>query len=136
MFQTPLDLRVFEPGEWVVLSDLIYQAEPGGPMLTVPRGFITDLASIPRSLRAVFDVNGRSRAAAVLHDYLYCTQPAAGLSRARCDELFREALATCGVGTVERSMMWVGVRAGGWLYWRKRVDGINGDDFVPDHYWE
>lgn len=47
-----------------------------GPVLiTVPKGFVTDLASIPKRIDDLFGLNpsGRLAKAAVLHDYLYAT---------------------------------------------------------------
>lgn len=130
-FLTPLDLRAYKPGEWVVLLALIFMATDGKRYI-VPRGFITDLASIPRLLRALFDVNGESRAAAVLHDFLYCIQHT---TRAEADALFLEALKSCGVPWATRYSMYLGVRAGGWMYWQDRDDGITQEDFVDSEYF-
>lgn len=133
-FLSNLDLREYRPNEWVVLSALRYRGRQG--CVDVPRGFITDLASIPQALRNVFNVNGRSRKAAVLHDYLYCTRGLGRLSRAECDALFLDALSDCSVDALQRRLMWAGVRVGGWVYWNKREDGLRSDyDFVPSTYF-
>ena len=102
MFTTPLDLRAYIADEWVVLNPLVW--EYGGERITVPRGFITDLASIPRALRGLpnLDPNGLSRAPAVLHDFLYCSQTVE--SRAVADGIFRAALQAVGVGAVTRTV--------------------------------
>jgi len=125
-FLTPLDLRAYKPGEWVVLLALIYMAKSGVRHI-VPRGFITDLASIPAFLRGLFNVNGLSREPAVLHDFLYCIQYT---TRAEADALFLEALESAGVGWATRYSMYLAVRAGGWMYWGKRGDGITQEDFA------
>lgn len=125
-FLTPLDLRAYKPDEWVLLLALIFKATDGRRWI-VPRGFITDLASIPRLLRALFDVNGLSRSAAVLHDFLYCLKHT---TRAEADALFLEALKACGVPWGTRYSMWLGVRAGGWMYWNDRDDGLTPEDFA------
>ena len=132
-FTTYLNLRAMpDPGEWALISPLRYTMRMGYEIV-VPAGFITDLASIPRAFRGVFSVNGRSRMAAVLHDWLYCSQSSGArprFSRAECDAIFYEALAACDVGLIERNAMWLGVRAGGWLYWGRRVRcGLSLDDF-------
>lgn len=127
-FLTPLDLRAYKPDQWVLLLALIYMTK-GGTRYVVPRGFITDLASIPRLLRALFDINGASRMAAVLHDFLYCIQYT---TRAEADALFLEALEACGVGWATRWSMYLGVRSGGWVYWRARGDGLNQEDFLDE----
>lgn len=131
-FLTPLDLRADEPGEWIVLLALIF-VDKTDKRYTVPRGFITDLASIPAFLRGLFNVNGLSREPAVLHDFLYCIQYT---TRAEADALFLEALASVGVGWAARHSMWLGVRAAGWLYWNDRYDGINQEDFVDSDYFD
>lgn len=102
-FSTPLDLRATNPGEWQLLSPLVYTSSVGD-IYIVPVGMITDLASIPKLLRPAIDRNGLSRPAAVLHDYLYLI---GSLSRKQADELFLEALLSCGVSSfVAKGMYW------------------------------
>lgn len=103
--------------EWILSAPLVYVAENSEPYV-VPRGFVTDLASIPRALYAVIPVNGKHRSAAILHDWLYETQK---MSRARCDGLFLEAMASSGVRWSLRWAMYLGVRAGGWVPWARRA---------------
>lgn len=123
MFKTSLDLRASEPGEWELLAPLRWD---GAVSVTVPAGFITDLASIPRLTRPVLDRNGASRRAAVLHDWLYCLKKG---TRKAADDLFLEAMKADGVGFATRWLMYTGVRTGGWLYWGRR-DGLEIDDFA------
>ena len=108
-FSTPLDLRATNPGEWQLLSPLVYTSSVGD-IYIVPTGMITDLASIPKLLRPAIDRNGLSRPAAVLHDYLYLI---GSLSRKQADELFLEALLSCGVGSIVAKGMYWSVRAFG-----------------------
>lgn len=108
-FSTPLDLRATNPGEWQLLSPLVYTSK-AGDIYIVPTGMITDLASIPKLLRPVIDRNGMSRPAAVLHDYLYLI---GSLSRKQADELFLEALLSCGVSSFAAKGMYWSVRAFG-----------------------
>lgn len=124
-FTGTLDLRAHEAGEWVMLAPLPFVTE-AGEVITVPAGFVTDLASIPSPFRPVLDRNGKSRKPAVLHDWRYCLK--AG-TRADADALFLEALKAEGVSLVERWAMYLGVRAGGWLYWNKRT-GLAPSDFT------
>ena len=108
-FSTPLDLRATNPGEWRLLSPLVYTSSTGD-IYIVPTGMITDLASIPKILRPAIDRNGLSRPAAVLHDYLYLI---GSLSRKQADHLFLEALLSCGVGSFVAKGMYWSVRAFG-----------------------
>lgn len=133
-FINSLDLRVYQPGEWVVLNDLDYKPIRGN-VITTPRGFVTDLASIPAPLRGILNVNGRSRMPAVLHDFLYSVQPQ-GITRERADNLFYEALVSVGVLPAVAWVYWAGVRMGGWMYWGRREADPSIEDFVPDAYWE
>lgn len=137
MFRSPCDLRVYLPDEFVLLGELIWRCAPENPTqpaaVVVPRGFITDLASIPVGLRNVLDINGRSRKPAVMHDYLYCLQPC---SRKQADELFRAALKAEGVSLPVRNAYYLGVRLGGAAYWKKRKGDLGHQDFVPPGYWE
>jgi hypothetical protein len=138
MFTSWLDLRSYADREWIVLADLEWRSEHAH--VVVPRGFVTDLASIPRPLRGLLDVNGPSREPAVLHDWLYChQQDAAGnpVTRAWADELFRLALARAGVSLATRTLYWSGVRLGGWRYWGRRGQTpLNREDFAPTQYLE
>lgn len=137
MFKSECDLRVYGSREWVVLAAFEWQS--ASMHVIVPKGFITDLASIPRGLRAIFDVSGPSRRAAVLHDWLYCEALDANgksVTRRQADSLFREALADCGVGIVGRNLYWAGVRTFGEAYWDERTTNpTNLDDFVPLGYF-
>ena len=113
-FHSPLDLRATNPGEWQLLSPLVYTSKAGGVWI-VPKGFITDLASIPRAARILIDRNGPSRPAATLHDYLYAT---GAVSRAEADLLFLEALEAASVSWVTRHLMHSAVRVAGWMFYR------------------
>lgn len=124
-FSGPLDLRAHKPGEWIVLTSLLYTSR-NGRSYGVAAGFITDLASIPAFLRTFFSQNDASRKAAVLHDSRYCIKRG---TRKEADDLFLEALERCGVGYTHRWAMYLGVRAGGWVYWNKR-SGITEADFI------
>lgn len=83
-----------------------------GFRVEIPADFVTDLASIPRLLRSVIDVNGKHRKDAVLHDFLYSRAPA--LPRGFCDSEFLLSMAASDVRWTLRSTMYSGVRVGGW----------------------
>ncbi|MFO1369079.1 MAG: DUF1353 domain-containing protein [Marinagarivorans sp.] len=62
---------------------------PSYSAVTVPEGFITDLASIPRALFSVLRPDGEYAQAAIVHDYLYWTQRT---TREYADDVFRIAM--------------------------------------------
>ena len=123
MFLTRLILSDHKPNEWVVESELAYFHE--GERITVPKGFITDLASIPKILRNILNVNGKSRKPAVLHDFLYCSKI---FEREIADYIFYKALLSEGMNSFMARMYWAAVRSAGWIYYNKR-DGLNKEDF-------
>lgn len=85
-----------------------------GRIITVPMGFVTDLASIPRIFRTFFTGHGKSRKPAVIHDYLYSLYH----PRKRADKIFLEALKASGMNWIGRRTMYLAVRAGGWIAYR------------------
>lgn len=108
-----LHVKAAPDSSWELTRPVIYETHEHD-LITVPDGFITDLASVPRLARPVVSVHGDHSMAAVVHDYLY--QNRIG-TRAWADMVFRQALQDVGVGTIKRYSMWAAVRVGGWLYW-------------------
>ncbi len=86
--------------------------------ITVPAGFITDFASVPWPFWSFIRPWGKWGKAAVLHDYLY--QERTGAYRSTADKVFLNAMKLLGVTPWRRTLMYWGVRAFGWLAWRKK----------------
>ncbi|RFP19202.1 DUF1353 domain-containing protein [Duganella sp. BJB475] len=116
-FLTKLQLEVADntdDGKWVLTAALIYQSDVAKRTFVVPKGFQTDLASVPR-LPVIFLLTGdTSNQAAAVHDYLYSSHE---VSREMADAVLREASEVTGVPAWRRWLMWAGVRAGGALHW-------------------
>lgn len=87
-------------------KDLVYHAD-GGSRYIVPRGFSTDLASVPRFLWAIYPPYGKYTSAAVLHDYLCESE---WVSRKDGDKLFLEAMKHSNVGNFKRTLIYLAVR--------------------------
>lgn len=86
-----------------------------GYSIEVPAGYRSDLASVPRPVRAVWSrLEGETAAAALLHDYLYSTHIT---PRWAADGLFYEALKSEGVPMFKRTVMWLAVRLFGGRGW-------------------
>lgn len=82
----------------------------------VPKGFKTDLASIPRIMWPVFSPSDYdSIAAAVLHDWHYCC--VSTVSRKRADLIFYYGLRHHGMNKFKAYIYFFGVRAIGWAYY-------------------
>jgi hypothetical protein len=97
-------------GQWKLLNRLEV-LDDHAHSFYVPAGFITDLASLPRPLRGVFNRNGRSRKPAVLHDYLYSEKM---FTRKKCDLIFKDCLVNAGISKFAARLYYYGVRSGGW----------------------
>ncbi len=80
----------------------------------VPRGFVTDLASVPPAFWGALPPTGRYAYAAVVHDYLYWEQP---VDRAAADDIFRIAMQDLRVPSGTVSTLYEAVRWGGAGSW-------------------
>ncbi|MFE3546108.1 DUF1353 domain-containing protein [Nocardia sp. NPDC059177] len=92
---------------WRLTEPLTYQGAV--ETFTVPAGFRTDFASVPRALVWLIPRYGAYTRAAILHDYLCRTEV---VGRADADGLFRRCLREFGVTVPRRWMMWAAVRFG------------------------
>jgi len=108
MFVSDLVVTDGTPNKWTLLEPLVW--DDGALRVEVPVGFVTDLASVPKFLKGLLNVNGKSRKPAVLHDYLYRAKV---LPRAEADALFRQALKVEGINGITRNIYYLGVRLGG-----------------------
>jgi hypothetical protein len=77
----------------------------------VPRGFKSDLATIPRFLWPVLPPDGDYQEAAVVHDFLYKQTE---VPYWICDSMFRHVMQISGVRLWKRLLLFWGVRLGRW----------------------
>lgn len=123
-FRTPLRLEYIDGRDWKIIQYFRYVSEDVlERAVVVPRGFVTDFASIPRFLWRVLPPTGKYGKAAVIHDFLYRTE--AGATRAQADAVFLEAMSDLGVGFLKRYAMYLAVRLFGSRAYLKRIhEGI------------
>jgi hypothetical protein len=107
-FLSTLELAVISDNKFNLIED--FHVAISGKLLTIPKGFTTDLASVPRIPIAYLAVGARGHKAAVVHDYLYLNKL---FPRSHCDAVFREGLKECGLSWWEVYTMYLGVRIGG-----------------------
>ena len=102
---------------WFLQEEFSYDVgeEGSGNTVMVPRWFITDFASVPRPLWAVFPRWGLYGNAAVIHDFLYYDQ---SRNRKEADNIFLEAMEVLEVGWLKRTAMYWAVRSFGWIAWQ------------------
>lgn len=114
---TDINLRRYSDVEWQLTCDLVYRGKRD--TFTVPAGFRTDFASVPRAAVWLIPKFGRWTLAAIVHDLL-CV----GLARAHrggpapladareTDRIFARIMRELGVPLLLRWLMWTGVRYG------------------------
>lgn len=114
MFKTELKIKPVDGDMWELLEDFVWVGEEFS--ITVPKGFKTDLASIPRIAMSIIPVHGKQTRAAVIHDWLYVMGGKVSegtFTKKQADELFRDIMEEQGVGKIKRNIMFAAVRVGG-----------------------
>lgn len=122
-YSNPLDTRydmaasaALGKDHWRVLTPFSYKIADG-EWVTIPAGYLTDGASVPKLFWNIIPPWGKYGQAAVVHDILceYLTIVKDGkpqrISRARCDEILNEAMYSLGVPDGKRLMIYGAVSA-------------------------
>jgi hypothetical protein len=117
---------------WTLTSPLIWTGSQGDTF-TVPVGFVTDFATVPRFLHWLVLPYGAYTRAAVLHDYLIEERinhpdPDMRVPSRDVDGIFRKVMEELGVPWTKRWTMWAAVRAAS-LFNSRRA---RGRQFVRD----
>jgi len=124
-FHTVLDIHEVKTDTlWQLDAPLTYESDLAQRTWTVPAGFVTDFASVPRLPLAYLVGGGIGDAAAVIHDYLYQTHDCK--DRGEADRVFREALTATGTATWRGQMMYMALRLAGSSSWKSGPDRMAG----------
>lgn len=114
-FKEPLHItkvrQTFAPDDevYVVLSPFTWYTRNFS--VTVPRGFMTDGASVPKKLKCILPAWGTYGQAAVLHDFLceYLVvregERLRSIKRSKADAIFCDAMRFLGVDSITRELM-------------------------------
>lgn len=104
----------------VVVNKLDAQTRIGH--VSVPKGFVSDGASIPRfAWSIVGHPFSGYLAAAVVHDYLYRKGSVPLCSRKDADKVLRDLMRTLGYGWIKARTFYFAVRVAGWRSWKKKT---------------
>lgn len=93
---------------------------PDGTEITVPKGFKTDFASIPRIFRTLIPPTGKWTNASICHDFLYSEGYKLGISRKKADKIFYDAMIDSHVARITANIMWFCVRAFAYFHYRRK----------------
>ena len=140
-------LHGFSDGvNWMLRSPLVHHFGTNtSAVIIVPRGFVSDLASMPEALQILRGRGPSSRRyviASLVHDYLYWRQDC---TRAQADNIMMKAMLEEGVSGIERRLVYEGVRRFGQAAWdgnrRARQEGLirtvaaPNDEIPPTATW-
>lgn len=119
MEKTKLILDPISNKKAVLLQDYIYSIN--GYDIKVFRGFITDGASVPKSLQWLYNPYGKYIKAAVIHDYLYSVYNNTGINRALADKIFNFIMKETGVDNRTRRKFYTAVKCFGETSWKSKL---------------
>ena len=106
--------------QWELYESFKYKANDVSLPLFVPKGFVTDFASIPRLFWWIFSPSGEKYdEAALIHDWLYAFQ---SCTRKEADLLFYICMREYGVGWITANIMYYTVRLFGRTHWEVHVN--------------
>lgn len=92
------------------LKSEVIALENGQVCIPVPKGFVTDFGSVPLLFQSLISPVGKPTKAYVLHDYLCTLANKGAIARKKADEVFLDGLRILGVGRIQRSVIYGGVR--------------------------
>ncbi|AUX78708.1 DUF1353 domain-containing protein [Sinorhizobium fredii] len=123
-FGPPVPIVPFADWDYYYVERLLEWTPTSRTLMTVkdvkvPRGFVTDLASIPRPLWSILPRQARYTYPAVLHDFLYWFQPC---EREEADDVLRLAMEELDVPAATSSTIYGAVRMGGAASWRENAE--------------
>ena len=145
MFKTALCVESTNvPDLWFLTAPLIFE-RLDDEIITVPAGFISDLASVPHIMDWIpfLDRTGASRRPAALHDWSYASLRWRG--KEWCDDLLYEALMAEGMTSTQaeiyrRAVRWFGASA--WANdglrhpWDVNPSNLESNDFISEATWQ
>jgi hypothetical protein len=86
--------------------------------VTVPKGFVTDLVSVPRIFWSLLRPDGDYAYAAIIHDFLYWTQQ---YDRETADQIFQFAMQDFSVSPTAIATIYKAVRSFGGTSWNENA---------------
>lgn len=108
-----------ENGKFELVNELRASTPYG--LIAVPKGFITDLASVPWIAQIIIPKIGKQNRSSIIHDYLYQTGNINGnkITRKIADKIYLGLMQSRKVPKWNRNTQYSGLRVGGWYTWNK-----------------
>lgn len=130
-------LRGFGNNEaFILVEDMKYTIGSTKDTIVVPKGFVTNNASIPKAFWSLgLTPHGQYSRASIIHDYLYWSQ---ACTRKQADQLMVIMMKESNVGWFDETVIYNGVHAGGEGAWKKNtrnreagMPGIIPAEYIP-----
>lgn len=118
-FTSPLIVELIGPNLWRTFYSFDYHvgSYPSNEIITIPKNYVTDFASVPRIFWPVLSPVDRYGQAALLHDYCYSIKYKQ--DRKYCDNIFKESMQVLRVNPIVIFIMYNCVRLFGKKKWGK-----------------
>src|ERR1700681_1749562 len=118
VIESRLHLGRFKEPIYYLTDPILWEPNPGQEngfrSVEAPKGFVTDLASIPQILWSILRPDGEYAYAAIIHDYLYWEQTD---PREYADDILKIAMEDLEVEPLKITAIYEGVRFGGQAAW-------------------
>jgi hypothetical protein len=112
-FTNALILKKKKKREWEVMQEFTYEVGNlgSGEKITVPTGFVSDLATVPRIFWAVFPPDSTYSQAAVLHDWIckHKGRVERNYDYKQASYIFYESMLVLDVSKITANIMYYGV---------------------------
>ena len=122
-FTTPLIVEYIDGTNWKLHEEFSYYLKDNeDEIITVPKGYITDFASVPKILRLVAKNHELFNKASILHDFLYETQE---YSKEEADIIYKDAMEVFGVTEGRANLYYLVVKFFGHSSWEEYEDKLS-----------
>lgn len=134
MIPAPIVKPFADNRDWMLVENLEYTIGDTGIKIKIPKGFVTDFASIPKWYwHYGLSPHGRYSKAAIVHDYLYWVQCC---TKKQADNILLIAMKESGVPAFDRIKIHRGVQLRGGRYWKLNEEARkkNMPKVIPENY--
>lgn len=100
-------------GPWWVNEEIVYESSVANMTITIPKGFPTDLTTVPKIPFIYEEFANEAIKASVIHDFLYTSKI---VDRKMADDIFKEASLASNVPKWKTDIMWSALRVFGGFY--------------------
>jgi len=116
-----LHVSRFKDPIYFLTKPISWKPNPGQEQfgeVTVPKGFVTDFASIPRPFWSLLRPDGEYTYPAIIHDFLYWNQDR---TRDKADMIFKLGMEDFRINAATIAIIYNAVRLGGESSWRENA---------------